>query len=118
MFGTFSEHNRPNETISDIFEALYKVPAGAFPIKNSRNIWAGTTDISTNPVAMISGSGYARSQQRNIFADMKLTQNMDFLLKGLTAGLQVGLDNNASYWDGNARKYGYEQATYDWATST
>ena len=118
MFGTFSEHNRPNETISDIFEALYKVPAGAFPIKNSRNIWAGTTDIGTNPVAMISGSGYARSQQRNIFADMKLTQNMDFLLKGLTAGLQVGLDNNASYWDGNARKYGYEQATYDWATST
>ena len=116
MFGTFSEHNRPNATISDIFTALYKVPAGAFPIKNARGIWAGTTDIETNPVAMISGTGYARSQQRNFFADLKLTHRLDFLLKGLSVGLQLGLDNNASYWDGNARKYGYEQSTYDWAS--
>lgn len=117
MFGTFSEHNRPNETITNIFSALYTVPAGAFPIKNDHNVWAGTTDISTNPVAMISGTGYARSQQRNFYADLKLTQDLGFLLEGLSAGARLGLDNSASYWDGNARKYGYEQTFYDWETA-
>ena len=118
MFGTFSEHNRPNETVANIFSALYRVPAGAFPIKNDHNVWAGTTDINTNPIAMISGTGYARSQQRNFFADLKLTQDLSFLLKGLSAGAQLGLDNSAAYWDGNARKYGYEQTSYNWESST
>ncbi len=118
MFGTFSEHNRPNETVANIFSALYRVPAGAFSIKNDHNIWSGTTDISTNPVAMISGTGYARSQQRNFFADLKLSQDLGFLLKGLSVGAQLALDNSAAYWDGNARKYGYEQTYYDWETGT
>lgn len=118
IFGTFSEHNRPNEKIANIFSALYTVPAGAFPIKNDHNVWAGTTDIGANPVAMISGTGYARSQQRNFYADMKLTQDLGSLLPGLSAGARLGLDNSAAYWDGNARNYGYEQTLYDWETGT
>ncbi|WP_245543992.1 SusC/RagA family TonB-linked outer membrane protein [Hallella bergensis] len=114
LFGTFSEHNRPNAPVRDIFQALYTVPAGAFPIKNGRNIWAGTTDFENNPVAMISGTGYARSQRRNFYADMTLTRRLDAILQGLSASVSVGLDNSASYWDSNARKYGYEQTTYDW----
>ena len=118
IFGTFSEHNRPGATIGDIFGALYRTPSGVFPIKNDRYNWAGTTDIGDNPVAMISGTGYARSQQRNFYADMKLSQNLDALLKGLSAGVRIGLDNSAAYWDSNTRKYGYEQAYYDWENKT
>lgn len=33
LFGNFSEHNRPGETTSNIFSALYQVPSGAFPVK-------------------------------------------------------------------------------------
>lgn len=118
IFGTFSEHNRPGATIGDIFGALYRTPSGVFPIKNDRYNWAGTTDIGDNPVAMISGTGYARSQQRNFYADMKLSQNLDALLKGLSAGVRIGLDNSAAYWDSNTRKYGYEQTYYDWENKT
>ena len=116
LFGNFSEHNRPGETTSNIFSSLYQVPSGAFPIKTSHNVWGGTTVYSNNPIASISGRGYARSQTRNMYADMKLNQDLSALVKGLSAGFQVGLDNSASYWDNNTMNFGYEQATMNWET--
>ncbi|WP_294626985.1 SusC/RagA family TonB-linked outer membrane protein [uncultured Bacteroides sp.] len=116
LFGNFSEHNRPGETASTLFKALYQVPSGAFPMKTARDVWGGTTVYSNNPIAMIAGEGYARSQTRNMYADMKLNQDLDGLLKGLSAGFEVGLDNSASYWDSNTRKFAYDQPAMDWAT--
>ncbi len=116
LFGNFSEHNRPGTTTDDIFTALYQVPSGAFPVKTTRGIWGGTTVYSNNPVANISAKGYARSQVRNMYADMKVIQDLSSLVKGLSAGLQVGLDNSASYWDNNTKNFGYESAAYNWET--
>lgn len=116
LFGNFSEHNRPGTTTDNIFSYLYQVPSGAFPIKTSRNIWGGTNVYSNNPIASISGKGYARSQNRNMFADMKLTQDLTSILEGLSAGFQVGLDNSASYWDNNTKNFGYEEASLNWET--
>ena len=58
LLGVFSENNRPQSDISDVFGALYQVPSGAFPIKTSQDIWGGTTVYSNNPIANIAGSGY------------------------------------------------------------
>ena len=61
LLGNFTEHNRPGESTDNIFSALYQVPSGAFPVKTDRGIWGGTTTYSNNPVALISGRGYALS---------------------------------------------------------
>ena len=116
LFGNFSEHNRPGEGTSNIFTSLYRTPSGAYPVKTSRGVWGGTNVYGNNPIGSISGRGYARSQVRNMYADMKLTQDLSALLKGLTAGVQIGLDNSASYWDNNTKNFGYEQATMNWET--
>lgn len=116
LLGNFSEHNRPGTTVGDIFIALYQVPSGAFPIKTENGIWGGTTTYGNNPVANISGKGYARSQTRALFADMHLKQDLSMLLPGLTAGLKIALDNSAAYWDSNTKDYGYESAAIDLAT--
>lgn len=116
LFGNFSEHNRPYTSTGEIFSSLYQVPSGAFPVKTARGIWGGTNVFSNNPIANISARGYARSQVRNMYADMKLTQDLNSLVKGLTAGVQVGLDNSASYWDNNTKNFGYESATLNWET--
>lgn len=47
---------------------------------------------------------------------MKLNQDLSALVKGLSVGFQVGLDNSASYWDNNTMNFGYEQATMNWET--
>ena len=39
---------------------------------------------------------------------MKLNQDLSALVKGLSVGFQVGLDNSASYWDNNTMNFGYE----------
>nr|WP_316929675.1 SusC/RagA family TonB-linked outer membrane protein [Bacteroides neonati] len=114
FMGNFSEHNRPGKVTDDIFNSIYQVPAGAFPIKTDKGVWGGTTTYSNNPIAFISGSGYARSQTRALFADMHLKQDLSWLLSGLSVGFQIGLDNTASYWDSNTKNFGYGSAVYDW----
>lgn len=32
FMGNFSEHNRPGKVTDDIFNSIYQVPAGAFPM--------------------------------------------------------------------------------------
>lgn len=111
LLGNFSEHNRPNQSVDDIFNALYQVPSGAFPIKTDRGVYGGTSTYSNNPVAYIAGTGYARSQTRAMYADMHLKQDLSAVLPGWSAGFKVGVDNTASYWDSNSKNFGYEQAT-------
>lgn len=113
LLGNFSEHNRPGTTVGDIFNAIYQVPSGAFPIKTENGIWGGTTTYGNNPVANISAKGYARSQTRALFADIRLKQDLSMLLPGLSAGVTVALDNSAAYWDSNTKNYAYESADLD-----
>ncbi len=116
LLGSFSEHNRPGASTGNIFAALYQVPAGAFPIKTNRGIWGGTSVYANNPVAQASATGTARSQARNMMADIQFDQRLDFLTKGLSAGARVAIDNYGSYWDNNTKNFGYESATINLAT--
>ena len=116
LLGNFSEHNRPGESTDNIFSALYQVPSGAFPIKTDRDIYGGTTTYSNNPVGLIAGRGYARSQTRALYADMHLKQDLSAILPGWSAGFRVGIDNTASYWDNNTKNFGYESTSIDLTT--
>ena len=118
MLGNFSEHNRPGKESEDIFKALYNVPSGAFPIKSDRGLWGGTSVYANNPIAFISGSGYARSQSRSLLADATFKQDLGFLLPGLTGKFRIGLDNYDTYWDSNVRDFAYDQVTLDWDNSS
>lgn len=112
--GNFSEINRPSTGTSDIFTALFQVPSAAMPVMTSKGMWGATTVYSNNPVAYISASGYQRDQERNLYADLQLTQNLDFITKGLSAAVRVGFDNEAIYWDQNSRKFASQQVSLDW----
>lgn len=113
LLGNFTEHNRPGTTTGDLFERLYQVPSGAFPVKTSNGVWGGTTVYGNNPVASIAGTGYARSQTRAMFADLHLSQDLSMITPGLKMGFKIALDNQASYWDSNTKKYGYEMPILD-----
>lgn len=118
LFGNFNEQNRPSKTASDIFGALYQVPAGAFPVKTKNGMFGGTTQYANNPIALIAGTGYSRPQGRVMLADIDLKQRLDFIAKGLTMNVKVALDNYGTYWGGDTKKFGYQQAIHDWETGT
>lgn len=105
LMGNFSEHNRPSTSTSNLFNAIYTIPSAAIPIKTDKNIFGATTTYSNNPVALISGVGYARSQTRAMYADLHLRQDFSSILPGLSAGFRLSIDNTASYWDSNTKKF-------------
>lgn len=88
---------------------LYTVPSAAFPIKTADGIWGGneTWGSNMNPVALTQARGYSKGHTRSLYADMKLTQKLDFWLNGLSASLRVGYDNIAAYWEGHIKDYAY-----------
>lgn len=116
LFGNFNEQNRPSKTAADIFGALYQVPAAAFPVKTKNDVFGGTTQYANNPIGLIAGTGYSRPQGRVMFADIDLKQQLDFITKGLSMNVKVALDNYGTYWGGESKNFGYEQATMDWET--
>lgn len=75
LMANFSEHNRPNASTGNIFNAIYDVPA-ALPIYSKNGGYGATSTYKNNPVSLIAGTGYSRSQTRAMYADMHLRQNL------------------------------------------
>lgn len=108
MFGTITEHKRPNKGINDIFSSLYQVPALAFPIKTNNNNWGSNSLYNNNPIAAFADKGYVQENRRLLYADMRLTQDFSMFLKGLNAEIAIGYDNSAVFKDVFNKSYIYE----------
>lgn len=107
MSGMLTEHNRPNPLTNDLISMLYNTPSAAFPIKTPYGEWGGSDIWTRNPVAEVTAKGYARAHQRLLFSDMSIKQNLDVVLKGLSADVRIAYDNFCEYWDNYGMKYAY-----------
>lgn len=108
MFGTLTEHKRPNKGIDNIYSDLYKVPALAFPIKTENNNWGSNSLFNKNPIGDFADKGYVQENRRLLYADARLTQDFSMFLKGLNAELAIGYDNSAVFRDVFSKTYMYE----------
>ena len=109
LMGSLSEYNRPGLASDYLMTKLYTVPAAAFPVRTEDGVWGGneTWGENMNPVALVQARGYSRGHTRLMFGDVKLTQQLDVLAKGLSASLRIGYDNIAAYWEGHNKSYAY-----------
>lgn len=108
LLGIIAEHNRPGRIQGTLMDNLYTLPSAAYPIKTYDGIWGGSeTWTTTNPVAGVQNTGYAKSHARSLFADLKLTQKLDFITKGLSGAIRFGYDNYAEFWETKDRSYVY-----------
>lgn len=109
LMGVLNEYNRPGLGSDNLLDKLYTVPSAAFPIKTEDGVWGGTETWgeNMNPVALTQARGYSRAHTRSLFADMKLTQKLDFVTEGLSASVRLGYDNIAAYWEGHIKGYAY-----------
>lgn len=107
LLGQISQFNRPATNYPNLFSNLYSVPSAAFPVKTTTGVWGGN-NIHKNPVAEIAGRGFSSSNDRALFADMRIEQDLSGWLKGLSAEIAVAYDNRSSYWDSKTKNYLYE----------
>ena len=115
LFGMFQETLRPSDVDADgIVAAIYSLPANAFPAKTSTGIWGGNEAYGdANPAAKIQDSGFYKTHQRQLWVDAKLTQELGFLLPGLSMYVSAGYSNSSIYAENShkAHEYGYERYT-------
>lgn len=118
IMALFMETNGvPNISSNDAWWHLYKVPALAFPIKTQGGAWGGSqTYGNNNLVAKATGTGYTKTHQRQIWADMTLEQDLDFLLSGLKFYLGGSYDNASNTIERRAMGYQWGWNYYDAGT--
>jgi len=119
ILALFMETNGvPNVNSNDAWWHLYKVPALAFPIKTQNGVWGGSQTYGDfNLVAKSQGTGFAKTHQRQIWADLTLEQDLDFILDGLDFYVGGSYDNSSNTIENRSKGYQYGWNYYDAAGS-
>ena len=109
ILAIFMETNGvPNVNSNDAWWHLYKVPALAFPIRTQGGVWGGSQTYGDfNLVAKAQGTGYTKSHQRQIWADMTLEQDLDFIADGLQFYAGGSYDNASNTIENRTKGYQY-----------
>ncbi len=115
LLAVFMETNGvPNVNSSDAWWHLYKVPALAFPIKTAGGVWGGSQTYGNfNLVAKATGTGFTKTHQRQIWADMTLEQDLDMILEGLKFYVGGSYDNSSNTIENRTKGYQYGWNYYD-----
>lgn len=111
LSGTMQAYNLPGVDGQGIMSLIYNTPAAAFPIKTVSGKFGGSNTWSRNPIAEITAKGFQNVSARTFLADIGLTQHLDMLLNGLSVSVRIGLDNYASYYEGQNQDYESEVNT-------
>ena len=115
ILAIFMETNGvPNINSNDAWWHLYKVPALAFPIKTDGGVWGGSQTYGDyNLLAKAQGTGFSKTHQRQIWADITLEQDLDFILKGLQFYVGGSYDNASNTIETRTKGYQYGWNYYD-----
>ena len=115
VMAIFMETNGvPNVSSNDAWWHLYKVPALAFPIKTQGGVWGGSQAYGDfNLVAKSQGTGYTKTHQRQIWADITLEQDLSGLIEGLKFYVGGSYDNASNTIENRTKGYQYGWNWYD-----
>ncbi|QDH81119.1 TonB-dependent receptor [Echinicola soli] len=91
--GRIEDRYFPNYDGPGLWENMARYPAGAFPVRNPDGSWGGTTVYPDNPVASVLGRGYTSSHDRNIMANLRLSEDLGDFVPGLRFSQALGINN-------------------------
>lgn len=117
ILGILMETNGvPNVNSNDAWWHLYKVPALAFPVRTASGVWGGSQTFGDfNLLAKSQGAGFQKTHQRQIWANMTLEQDLDFITKGLKFYIGASYDNSSNTIERRSKGYQYGWNYYDGA---
>ena len=115
VLGILMETNGvPNVNSNDAWWHLYKVPALAFPVKTAGGVWGGSQTFGDfNLLAKSQGTGFMKTHQRQIWANMTLEQDLDIITKGLKFYVGASYDNSSNTIETRSKGYQYGWNYYD-----
>jgi TonB-linked SusC/RagA family outer membrane protein len=92
--GFFSNNNRPAIETQDIFQSAMTTPPTEFPLEYTGGFVPGNNPNGgfRNPWADLTRRGYATEFDNNVNTNLRLTQDLSFWVKGLTATSMFAFD--------------------------
>ena len=121
ILGILMETNGiPNYSSNDAWWHLYQVPALAFPIRTTPvqrlddegksytvpSVWGGSQTFGDyNLLARSQGSGFMKTHQRQIWANMTLEQDLDIITQGLKFYVGASYDNSSNTIETRSKGY-------------
>jgi len=117
ILGILMETNGvPNVNSNDAWWHLYKVPALAYPVKTAGGVWGGSQTFGNfNLMAKSQGTGFMKTHQRQIWANITLEQDLDIITKGLKFYIGASYDNCSNTVENRQKgyRYGWNWYGYD-----
>ena len=115
VMARLSENNKPYYMRSEsIDKLLYKIPAAAFPIRQSDGTYGGSAIYSSdNPVAQFQEAGQHQYSQPKVLANVVLRQDFGALVKGLSADVAVAFDYIGKMTETAEKTFQYAELTKD-----
>ena len=98
VMGYFSTRNAPYEDPSTIFASAMAATPVMYPIMYPGGIVPGITSngASINPYAQLTRNGYRTENQNQLYSNLRLTQDLNIITKGLSATAMVAFDAYSS----------------------
>lgn len=96
--------NPAGNTTGDIFSSLATLPPNAFPVYNKDGSFGGTGALS-NPLANLLQTGSYTSNGRTLQSTLKLTEQLDVLLPGLSVSAAVSFNNFFRSFSNKTKQY-------------
>lgn len=90
--GSMEDRNSPSGGVGSIFSNIYSYAPNLFPMRNPNGTLGGNSVYKGNPLGLLTGAGYAKSNDRNFQASFTLEHELDFIAKGLKIGGVVDFD--------------------------
>ena len=96
--GWISNGNYPGSGTGSIFDAAYVLTPVTIPVRYSNGLFSKirTGDVN-NPYTILTQSGYATEFRSQLWSNLRLTQNLDFLTPGLSVTGMYSFDNYNSH---------------------
>ena len=115
ILGILMETNGvPNISSNDAWWHLYKAPALAFPVRTAGGVWGGSQTFGDfNLLAKSQGTGFMKTHQRQIWANMTLEQDLDIITEGLKFYVGASYDNSSNTIETRSKGYQYGWNWYD-----
>lgn len=115
ILGKIQEFNSPwyiaNEGNDKFAEIIYGIPSAAFPIRHADGTYGGNSTYgANNPVALLESTGNCRLTFGTLLANATLKQELNVVLKGLSAEVSIAFDNSGSMYDTAVKEYKYMDA--------
>ncbi|HEY8916472.1 MAG TPA: SusC/RagA family TonB-linked outer membrane protein, partial [Chitinophaga sp.] len=93
--GWISNGNYPGSATGAVFNAAYVMPPISIPVRYSNgNFSQVRTGDMGNPYTMLTQSGFSTRFNSQLWSNIRVTQNLDFLTNGLSITGMFSFDNN------------------------